>query len=145
MNLNTKTHLATSHNHAVRTLAADACPRLVVVSTFVLWQFARWFCADNTAVKQSDVLGASSSNDWNRLSYVTYRSQPMTIKADHYYPASRGRDVVVILYAQLGRRSFNDWHSLLVQKADEGHITYILRHYVTAVRIPDILFWYSLQ
>jgi len=57
----------------------------------------------------------------------------MMIKADHYYPASRGRDVVVILYAQLGRHPFNDWHSLLVQQASTGRITYILRHYVTAV------------
>lgn len=57
----------------------------------------------------------------------------MVIKADHQYPSSRGRDVVVILYAQLGRRLFNDWHSLLVQQAEMGRITYILRHYITAV------------
>jgi len=57
----------------------------------------------------------------------------MVIKADHHYPSSRGRDVVVILYAQLGRRLFNDWHSLLVQQAEMGRITYILRHYITAV------------
>jgi len=61
------------------------------------------------------------------------RSQPMMIPADHCYPASRGRDVVVILYAQLGTRLFNDWHSLLVKQVDMGHITYILRHYVAAV------------
>jgi len=57
----------------------------------------------------------------------------MLIKADHCYPASKGRDVVVILYAQLGTRLFNDWHSLLMKQADVGRITYILRHYVTAV------------
>jgi len=62
----------------------------------------------------------------------------MMIKADHYYPASRGRDVVVILYAQLGKRSFNDWHSLLVQQASVGRITYILRHYVTAVSVINL-------
>ena len=57
----------------------------------------------------------------------------MVIKADHYYPGSRGRDVVVILYAQLGRRPFNDWHSLLVQQANAGLVTYILRHHVAVV------------
>jgi len=57
----------------------------------------------------------------------------MLISADHCYPASRGRDVVVILYGQLGTPAFNDWHSLLVKQADVGHITYILRPYVTAV------------
>jgi len=58
----------------------------------------------------------------------------MLISADHVYPASRGRDVVVILYAQLGTRLFNDWHSMLVKQADAGHITYILRHYITTVK-----------
>jgi len=61
----------------------------------------------------------------------------MVIKADHYYPSSRGRDVVVILYAQLGKRPFNDWHSLLIQQAELGRITYILRHYVTVVITPN--------
>lgn len=59
----------------------------------------------------------------------------MLIKADHYYPGSRGRDVVVVLYGQLGTRLFNDWHSLLVQEVNAGHITYILRHHVTKVSI----------
>jgi len=61
------------------------------------------------------------------------RTQPLVIKADHYYPGSKGRDVVVILYAQLGRHVFNSWHRSLAELAANGDITYILRHYVTAV------------
>ena len=57
------------------------------------------------------------------------------IKPDHYYPASKGCDVVVILYAQLGSRVFSDWHRLLVQLASVGRLTYILRHYVTTVSL----------
>jgi len=57
----------------------------------------------------------------------------MMIAADHCYPASRGRNVVVILYAQIGTRSFSDWHGLLVKQADSSRVTYILRHYVTEV------------
>jgi len=57
----------------------------------------------------------------------------MMIAADHCYPSTRGRNVVVVLYAQIGTRQFNDWHSLLVKQADIGRVTYILRHYVTAV------------
>jgi len=63
------------------------------------------------------------------------RTQPVMIKPDHYYPASKGCDVVVILYAQLGSRVFSDWHRLLVQLASVGRLTYILRHYVTTVSL----------
>jgi len=62
----------------------------------------------------------------------------MMIKADHYYAASRSSDVVAVLYAQLGKRQFNDWHSLLVQQANMGRIRYILRHYVTEDRTVSL-------
>jgi len=63
-----------------------------------------------------------------------FRSKPLLINSDHYYPGSAGRDVVVILYAQIGTVEFAEWHKLLVELADSGQITYVLRHFVPVRR-----------
>ena len=58
----------------------------------------------------------------------------MVLKNDHLYPGSKDRDVVVILYAEIGTADFVEWHRLLRDLADNGEITYILRHFVQVGR-----------
>lgn len=37
---------------------------------------------------------------------------------------------VVILYAEIGTKKFTSFHKVLSEKAEEGTLTYVLRHFV---------------
>ena len=52
------------------------------------------------------------------------------IKSDHHYPGSEGNPLTVILYAELGKAAFRDWHVDLRELANKGEVDYILRHYI---------------
>lgn len=51
-------------------------------------------------------------------------------KLDHHYPGSQYLDKRVILYAEIGTSSFQQWHNLLKAKARNREIDYVFRHYV---------------
>ncbi|MEQ2201626.1 hypothetical protein XENOCAPTIV_015281, partial [Xenoophorus captivus] len=60
--------------------------------------------------------------------------KPYLYKNDHTYPGVNKTDVpVVILYAEIGTKKFNSFHKVLSEKAEEGALVYVLRHFV-AVR-----------
>uniref|UniRef100_A0A8D3BWR4 UDP-glucose ceramide glucosyltransferase-like 1 n=1 Tax=Scophthalmus maximus TaxID=52904 RepID=A0A8D3BWR4_SCOMX len=57
--------------------------------------------------------------------------KPYLYKNDHTYPGVNNTDVpVVILYAEIGTRKFTSFHKVLSEKAQEGKLTYVLRHFV---------------
>ncbi|XP_036396338.1 UDP-glucose:glycoprotein glucosyltransferase 2 [Megalops cyprinoides] len=59
------------------------------------------------------------------------RSKPYLYKIDHKYPGVNATDLpVAILYAEIGTKRFNTFHKLLSEKAREGKLAYILRHFV---------------
>ncbi|AWP13176.1 putative UDP-glucose:glycoprotein glucosyltransferase 2 [Scophthalmus maximus] len=59
------------------------------------------------------------------------RPKPYLYKNDHTYPGVNNTDVpVVILYAEIGTRKFTSFHKVLSEKAQEGKLTYVLRHFV---------------
>uniref|UniRef100_UPI0037E7011A UDP-glucose:glycoprotein glucosyltransferase 2 n=1 Tax=Semicossyphus pulcher TaxID=241346 RepID=UPI0037E7011A len=59
------------------------------------------------------------------------RSKPYLYKNDHTYPGTNKSDVpVVILYAEIGTKKFTSFHKVLSEKAEEGTLIYVLRHYV---------------
>uniref|UniRef100_A0A673BY12 UDP-glucose glycoprotein glucosyltransferase 2 n=1 Tax=Sphaeramia orbicularis TaxID=375764 RepID=A0A673BY12_9TELE len=59
------------------------------------------------------------------------RPKPYLYKNDHTYPGSNKTDVpVVILYAEIGTKKFSSFHKVLSEKAEEGTLLYVLRHYV---------------
>ncbi|XP_068602278.1 UDP-glucose:glycoprotein glucosyltransferase 2 [Brachionichthys hirsutus] len=59
------------------------------------------------------------------------RSKPNLYKNDHTYPRLNNTDApAVILYAQIGTKTFAAFHKVLSAKAEEGTIIYILRHFV---------------
>lgn len=59
------------------------------------------------------------------------RPKPYLYKNDHKYPGVNGTDLpVVILYAEIGTRKFNTFHKVLAEKAEEGKLIYVLRHFV---------------
>uniref|UniRef100_A0A8D3DVH1 UDP-glucose ceramide glucosyltransferase-like 1 n=1 Tax=Scophthalmus maximus TaxID=52904 RepID=A0A8D3DVH1_SCOMX len=58
------------------------------------------------------------------------RPKPYLYKNDHTYPGVNNTDVpVVILYAEIGTRKFTSFHKVLSEKAQEGKLTYVLRHF----------------
>lgn len=60
-----------------------------------------------------------------------YRPKPYLYKNDHTYPGVNKTDVpVVILYAEIGTKKFTNFHKVLAEKAGEGKLVYVLRHYV---------------
>uniref|UniRef100_A0A672JT42 UDP-glucose ceramide glucosyltransferase-like 1 n=1 Tax=Salarias fasciatus TaxID=181472 RepID=A0A672JT42_SALFA len=59
------------------------------------------------------------------------RSKPYLYKNDHTYPGANKTDVpVVILYAEIGTKKFTSFHKVLSEKAEQGTVTYVLRHFV---------------
>ncbi|MGH0126989.1 UNVERIFIED_CONTAM: hypothetical protein FKN15_012302 [Acipenser sinensis] len=57
--------------------------------------------------------------------------KPYLYKSDHTFPGINGGDPpVVILYAELGTNTFNNFHKVLSEKAENGEIVYVLRHFV---------------
>ncbi|XP_075896251.1 UDP-glucose:glycoprotein glucosyltransferase 2 isoform X2 [Nelusetta ayraudi] len=59
------------------------------------------------------------------------RPKPYLFKSDHTYPGANKTDVpVVILYAEIGTKRFTTFHKSLSAKAQDGTLTYVLRHYV---------------
>lgn len=60
-----------------------------------------------------------------------YRPKPYLYKNDHTYPGVNKTDVpVVILYAEIGTKKFTSFHKVLSEKAQEGTLVYVLRHFV---------------
>ncbi|KAK2167514.1 hypothetical protein NP493_1257g00005 [Ridgeia piscesae] len=51
--------------------------------------------------------------------------KPSVIGLDHHYPGGKDSAVVVILYAEVGSAAFTQWHAVLREKAQDGHIDYI--------------------
>uniref|UniRef100_A0A4W6FZU3 UDP-glucose ceramide glucosyltransferase-like 1 n=1 Tax=Lates calcarifer TaxID=8187 RepID=A0A4W6FZU3_LATCA len=59
------------------------------------------------------------------------RPKPYLYKNDHTYPGINKTDVpVVILYAEIGTKKFTSFHKALSEKAQEGKLMYVLRHFV---------------
>ncbi|XP_041806294.1 UDP-glucose:glycoprotein glucosyltransferase 2 isoform X2 [Chelmon rostratus] len=59
------------------------------------------------------------------------RPKPYLYKNDHIYPGVNKTDLpVVTLYAEIGTKKFTTFHKVLSEKADEGKLIYVLRHFV---------------
>lgn len=70
------------------------------------------------------------------------RPRPYLYRNDHRYPGVNTTNVpVAILYAEIGTKKFNTLHKLLSEKADEGKVTYVLRHFllVSLSTVPHYL------
>lgn len=74
------------------------------------------------------------------------RSKPYLYKNDHTYPGVNKSDLpVVILYAEIGTKKFSSFHKVLTEKAEEGKLVYVLRHFL-AVSSPFFpVFFFSLH
>ncbi|XP_015244179.1 PREDICTED: UDP-glucose:glycoprotein glucosyltransferase 2-like isoform X1 [Cyprinodon variegatus] len=68
------------------------------------------------------------------------RQKPYLYKNDHTYPGVNKTDVpVVILYAEIGTKKFNSFHKVLSEKAEEGTLVYVLRHFVLKIKPQNVL------
>uniref|UniRef100_A0A8B9KM65 UDP-glucose ceramide glucosyltransferase-like 1 n=1 Tax=Astyanax mexicanus TaxID=7994 RepID=A0A8B9KM65_ASTMX len=82
-----------------------------------------------------------STKDMKKLlKTATGRPKPYLYKNDHKYPGANGTDLpVVILYAKIGTKKFNTFHKVLSERAEEGKLIYVLRHYVAEPKKQNIL------
>ncbi|ELK36720.1 UDP-glucose:glycoprotein glucosyltransferase 2, partial [Myotis davidii] len=64
------------------------------------------------------------------LKKATSRPRPYLFEGDHKFPTNKENLPVIILYAEMGTRSFSKFHTVLSEKAQNGEILYVLRHYV---------------
>uniref|UniRef100_A0AAY4DGN2 UDP-glucose ceramide glucosyltransferase-like 1 n=1 Tax=Denticeps clupeoides TaxID=299321 RepID=A0AAY4DGN2_9TELE len=61
-----------------------------------------------------------------------WRPKPYLYKNDHKFPGVNSTDLpVVVLYAEIGTKKFNTFHKLLSERAGEGKLIYVLRHFVS--------------
>uniref|UniRef100_A0A8D1HCU0 UDP-glucose ceramide glucosyltransferase-like 1 n=1 Tax=Sus scrofa TaxID=9823 RepID=A0A8D1HCU0_PIG len=58
------------------------------------------------------------------------RPRPYLFKGDHKFPTNRENLPVIILYAEMGTRAFRQFHTVLSEKAQNGEILYVLRHFI---------------
>ncbi|XP_026873963.2 UDP-glucose:glycoprotein glucosyltransferase 2 isoform X2 [Electrophorus electricus] len=84
---------------------------------------------------------ACSTKDMKRLlKTAAGRPRPYLYKNDHRYPGVNGTDLpVAILYAEIGTKTFNTFHKVLSERAEEGKIIYVLRHFVAEPRRESML------
>uniref|UniRef100_A0A8D0XKC5 UDP-glucose ceramide glucosyltransferase-like 1 n=1 Tax=Sus scrofa TaxID=9823 RepID=A0A8D0XKC5_PIG len=64
------------------------------------------------------------------LKKATSRPRPYLFKGDHKFPTNKENLPVIILYAEMGTRAFRQFHTVLSEKAQNGEILYVLRHYI---------------
>nr|KAF6428721.1 UDP-glucose glycoprotein glucosyltransferase 2 [Rousettus aegyptiacus] len=64
------------------------------------------------------------------LKKATSRPRPYLFKGDHKFPTNKENLPVIILYAEMGTRAFGKFHRVLSEKAQNGEILYVLRHYI---------------
>lgn len=60
-------------------------------------------------------------------------SKVETTTLDHVYPASENNSLTAVLYAQIGTELFEKFHVILKEKAEQGAVKYVLRHFVKVV------------
>ncbi|KAM5179815.1 UDP-glucose:glycoprotein glucosyltransferase 2 isoform 5-T5 [Mantella aurantiaca] len=58
------------------------------------------------------------------------RPRPYLYKGDHVFPTRTKTAPIIILYAEVGTKSFATFHKMLTEKAESGEIIYVLRHYI---------------
>lgn len=49
---------------------------------------------------------------------------------DHIYPGTESNSHVVILYGEVGSKSFNEFHKYLKTEVEKGVVKYVVRHFV---------------
>uniref|UniRef100_A0A9J8ARI8 UDP-glucose ceramide glucosyltransferase-like 1 n=1 Tax=Cyprinus carpio carpio TaxID=630221 RepID=A0A9J8ARI8_CYPCA len=76
---------------------------------------------------------ACSTKDMKKLlKTAAGRPRPYLYKSDHQYPGVNGTDLpVAVLYAEIGTKEFNTFHKVLSERAQEGKLIYVLRHFET--------------
>ncbi|MBN3318664.1 UGGG1 glucosyltransferase, partial [Atractosteus spatula] len=83
----------------------------------------------------------------NTCQLFCQRPKPYLFKFDHTFPGTNGSDLpVVILYAEIGTNKFNTFHKLLSERARDGKIIYVLRHFVVNTKMEKMhLSGYSVE
>uniref|UniRef100_A0A9J7ZFY9 UDP-glucose ceramide glucosyltransferase-like 1 n=1 Tax=Cyprinus carpio carpio TaxID=630221 RepID=A0A9J7ZFY9_CYPCA len=76
---------------------------------------------------------ACSTKDMKKLlKTAAGRPRPYLYKSDHQYPGVNGTDLpVAVLYAEIGTKEFNTFHKVLSERAQDGKLIYVLRHFVS--------------
>uniref|UniRef100_A0A8C1FNU3 UDP-glucose ceramide glucosyltransferase-like 1 n=1 Tax=Cyprinus carpio carpio TaxID=630221 RepID=A0A8C1FNU3_CYPCA len=84
---------------------------------------------------------ACSTKDMKKLlKTAAGRPRPYLYKSDHQYPGVNGTDLpVAVLYAEIGTKEFNTFHKVLSERAQEGKLIYVLRHFVSETKNEKML------
>ncbi|KTF77576.1 hypothetical protein cypCar_00027878 [Cyprinus carpio] len=70
----------------------------------------------------------------------TFLPRPYLYKSDHQYPGVNGTDLpVAVLYAEIGTKEFNTFHKVLSERAQDGKLIYVLRHFVSEQKNEKML------
>uniref|UniRef100_A0A3P8V2S6 UDP-glucose ceramide glucosyltransferase-like 1 n=1 Tax=Cynoglossus semilaevis TaxID=244447 RepID=A0A3P8V2S6_CYNSE len=81
-----------------------------------------------------------NTKDIKKLLKAAAGPQPYLFKNDHTYPGVNKTHVpVVILYAEIGTKKFVSFHKVLSEKAQEGKLLYVLRHFVAHPKARKML------
>ncbi|XP_042619728.1 UDP-glucose:glycoprotein glucosyltransferase 2-like isoform X3 [Cyprinus carpio] len=84
---------------------------------------------------------ACSTKDMKKLlKTAAGRPRPYLYKSDHQYPGVNGTDLpVAVLYAEIGTKEFNTFHKVLSERAQDGKLIYVLRHFVSEQKNEKML------
>uniref|UniRef100_A0A8C2EJX0 UDP-glucose ceramide glucosyltransferase-like 1 n=1 Tax=Cyprinus carpio TaxID=7962 RepID=A0A8C2EJX0_CYPCA len=90
---------------------------------------------------------ACSTKDMKKLlKTAAGRPRPYLYKSDHQYPGVNGTDLpVAVLYAEIGTKEFNTFHKVLSERAQDGKLIYVLRHFVSVSISRMLLSGYGVE
>lgn len=63
------------------------------------------------------------------------RPKSSIYKFDHVYPGTRNKNVVAVLYGELGKPGFTELHEKLKSLSKQKEVTYLLRHFVKVKKL----------
>ncbi|KAL2081652.1 hypothetical protein ACEWY4_023505 [Coilia grayii] len=76
-------------------------------------------------------LACSTKDLKKNLKAAAGRPKPYLYKNDHKFPGVNSTDLpVAILYAEIGTKKFNTFHKFLAERAGDGKLIYVLRHFI---------------
>ncbi|KAG7247729.1 hypothetical protein CRUP_034753, partial [Coryphaenoides rupestris] len=101
---------------------------LLFLSEFLAEESQEMFWDFVEAIQNTE--GERDGTEQTYYELVLKKAGSLLSSGDHKFPGSNPEAPVVVLYAEVGTRAFQELHQVAASKAHDGVALYVLRHYL---------------